>query len=773
MKHIVFVDDERELLDGLRARLYKHRHDWNMTFLLSGEEAIATFERQPVDLIVSDVRMPGMDGGQLLTEVKERWPTTVRIIVSGYADPVQAVRLTSLAHQYIAKPCDGQQLENIVERCFNLQELLSEEPLRQLVGRIGKLPALPRTYGRLQAALSKPSVTAAEIGDIVNSDPAIASKVLQITNSAFFRLRKPMVRIKDAVTYLGFATIRNLVLSAEIVSQWRSTPTLTGVDPEQLQNHAQYAAAACKSLAGGRVSPDDAWLTGLLHDIGYWVLIQECPHELQEALELARAEQRPLVECERHTIGATHAQIGAYLLGLWGLPYSIVEAVALHHTPRAVNALGYDLLGALAVAHALLESTSSHALLVPGKSALGVDAEYLVSVQAPFDWEEAQRRLMDPQDLPNILCVDDEPRVVEGLALHLRRDYHVLTAGGGQNALALLKEKGAPAVIVSDMRMPGMDGAALLKQVKHLYPETTRILLTGDPGRDAAMAAVNEGQIFRFLMKPCPPDQLRAAIEAGVSHHRLLRAEKVLLQETLVGCIRALVDVLAITNPVAFGRTTRIKRLTMELAAAMGQEGFWQLDAAAMLSQIGYISLPVELVEKLYYAKRLTAEERVLADGAPAVAQKLLGRIPRLEPVLEMLAARQAAKNDVPEGLIKLGAGILRLVLDYDARLAQGLAVKEAIEAVRANPVRHDAILMERLEAMVGVAGGIQTVSEVCVGRVTPGMVFMEDLRTSVGALLVPKGFEVTETFLERMRNFGPGILQETVRVTGPVKRGA
>jgi HD-like signal output (HDOD) protein len=393
MKNIVFVDDERELLEGLRVRLYKHRHDWNMQFLLSGDEAIAAFEQQHVDLIVSDVRMPGMDGGQLLSVVKQRWPNTVRVIVSGYSDPVQAVRLTSLAHQYVAKPCDGQQLENIIERCFNLQDLLSEEPLRKMVGRIGKLPAMPKTYGRLQAALSQPSVTAAEIGDIVTADAAIASKVLQITNSAFFRLRKPMVRIKDAVTYLGFATIRNLVLSAEIFSQWKTPQSLLDVDPEQLQSHAQHAAVACKSLAGGRAAPDDAWLAGLLHDIGYWILIQECPNELAQALELSRSQHLPLFECERRTSGATHAQIGAYLLGLWGLPYSIVEAVAMHHTPTAITPHGYDLLGALAVSHALLDHKSAHALLRSGEPDSGIDAAYLASLNAPFDWDEAQRRV--------------------------------------------------------------------------------------------------------------------------------------------------------------------------------------------------------------------------------------------------------------------------------------------------------------------------------------------------------------------------------------------
>ena len=393
MKDILFVDDDRDLLDSVRARLYKHRHDWNMKFVLSGDEAIAALEQQHFDLVVSDVRMPGMDGGQLLAVVKQRWPRSMRIIVSGYSDPVQAVRLTSLAHQYVAKPCDGRELENIIERCFYLQDLLAQESLRNVVGRIGKLPAMPKTYGLLQSALAQPSVTAAEIGDIVNADAAIASKVLQITNSAFFRLRKPMVRIKDAVTYLGFATVRNLVLSAEIFSQWLAPKGLGDVDPEQLQTHAQCAAAACKALAGGRASPDDAWLAGLLHDIGYWILIQECPRELADAIELARREGLSLLECERRITGATHAEIGAYLLGLWGLPYAVVEAVALHHTPKAVTPHGYDLVGALAVSHSLLDAANAYAIFPASRPDDAVDASYLASLSAPFDLQAAQGRV--------------------------------------------------------------------------------------------------------------------------------------------------------------------------------------------------------------------------------------------------------------------------------------------------------------------------------------------------------------------------------------------
>jgi hypothetical protein len=207
-----------------------------------------------------------------------------------------------------------------------------------------------------------------------------------------------------------------------------------------------------------------------------------------------------------------------------------------------------------------------------------------------------------------------------------------------------------------------------------------------------------------------------------------------------------------------------VKRLATELAAAVGAIGIWQLEAAALLSQIGYISLPVELVDKLFHGGRLTPEERLLADGAPRVAQKLLGRIPRLEPVMEILSASGQPKNEMPDGLIKLGAGILRLVLEYDAQIAQGRTAVEAMESVRAQTVRHDTALLDKLESMVGAAG-TQEVREIPVGRITPGMIFVDELRTPVGALLVPKGFEVTEAFLERTRNFAPGILQANVRV--------
>jgi CheY-like chemotaxis protein len=380
---------------------------------------------------------------------------------------------------------------------------------------------------------------------------------------------------------------------------------------------------------------------------------------------------------------------------------------------------------------------------------------------------------MDPKQLPRVLCVDDEPRVLESVALHLRRDYQVFTANSGALALKALEQIENITTVVSDMRMPGMDGATLLKQVMLRYPEISRILLTGETGRDTAVAAVNEGQIFRFLTKPCAPDHLRAAIDAGVMHYRMMTAEKVLLQQTLVGCIKAMIDVLAITNTAAFGRSQRVTRLAMQFSTALGNKSFWQVEAAAMLSQLGYISLPVELVEKLYYGERLTPDEKVLADGAPQVAKNLLGHIPRLEPVLQILDASRRDIDDNTDGMVKLGAQVLKLVLDYDALLALGHDAGVAIQTLRSQARLYDSQMLEQFAEMVGAGAGTQEIRELPLRLVTPGMVMLDDLRTHMGTLLVPKGFEVTTAFLERMRNFGAGMLNEKVRVLVNVSKHA
>jgi CheY-like chemotaxis protein len=383
---------------------------------------------------------------------------------------------------------------------------------------------------------------------------------------------------------------------------------------------------------------------------------------------------------------------------------------------------------------------------------------------------------MSKQDSPRVLCVDDEPRVVEGLVLHLRKDYDVHTALSGDEALKKLKEIGGAAVVVSDMRMPGMDGTLLLHTVMNSYPDAARILLTGEPGRDAAVAAVNKAHIFRFLTKPCPPDQLRTAVEAGVIQYRLVRAERTILKETLVGCIKALVDVLAIANPVAFGRASRLKRLAIEFAGALQHGDFWQLEAAAMLSQLGYLSLPTQLVEKLYYGERLTLEEKTLAGGVTEVAMKLLGNIPRLEPVLQILEALRWKDEQIArlgDGTVGIGTRILGLVLEYDSLVAQGHSMDVAVQTLRRRNSRFGTRLVEQFAAHLGAGSGANELRELSLRSVLPGMIIMQDVRTQAGTLLVARGFEVSSTFLERIHNFGPDLLGETIKVMIPAAKAA
>jgi response regulator RpfG family c-di-GMP phosphodiesterase len=371
-------------------------------------------------------------------------------------------------------------------------------------------------------------------------------------------------------------------------------------------------------------------------------------------------------------------------------------------------------------------------------------------------------------DSVRVLCVDDDPRVVEGLSLHLRKDYQVLTALSGTQALERLKEAGGAAVVISDMRMPGMDGAALLKHVMHLYPDATRILLTGEPGRDSAVSAVNTAHVFRFLLKPCPPDQLKAAVEDGVIQHRLVIAERSVLKETLIGCIKALVDVLAITSPAAFGRASRVKRLAMGLAARLDCQHFWQLEAAAMLSQIGYLSLPEELAEKLHCGEPLSPAEQTLAGRVPEVVNALLENIPRLEPVIQIVTALNWTDEQIArlgDGTIGLGARILGLVLEYDSLTSRGGAASEAIQTLRCRTARFGAELVEKFAAYVGAATIGAELRELPLKAVKPGMVIMQDVRTPRGLLFVARGFEVTNVFLERIRNFGQELLDRPVKV--------
>jgi HD-like signal output (HDOD) protein len=392
MRHVLFVDDEPQVLEGLRRRLQPLTHKWHMTFVDSGADALSRFEVTPHDVIVSDISMPGMDGAQLLHAISERWPATIRIALSGVSEVEQKLRLLPLAHQYLSKPCRPEQLEDAVMRSLQLREELTHPGVKAIIGRIRQLPARPQVFARLQVVMARPDASTREVAGVIARDTALTLKVLQIANSAVFRRARRISNIEQAVQYLGFQTVRNLVMCAEVFSRWPGRMRHAAVDLEDLQMHAQRTAAVAQALTAGTQSCDDAVLAALLHDIGYWVLIQECPRELEQAVELALAAGIPLPQAEHEILGASHAEIGAYLLAIWGLPYAVVEAVAHHHRPERVTSAGLDPLSALAVAMALTggdDSDGCARTLPPSKT---VGADYLAGLNSPLTWQEAETR---------------------------------------------------------------------------------------------------------------------------------------------------------------------------------------------------------------------------------------------------------------------------------------------------------------------------------------------------------------------------------------------
>ena len=390
MRSVLFVDDDQAALEGLRLRLHRLRNTWRTEFVDSGAAALAALERGPFDVIVSDMRMPGMDGAQLLQIVHERWPEMARVVLSGVAQLEQSMRLVPIAHEFLSKPCDASVLENSIERCLALRRFLDRPTLRAAVGKLRQLPPIPKTYAQLQSLMTSETVNVREVADVISSDTIIAAKLLQMVNSAFFRLPRRITTVEQAVAYLGLLTVRNLVLSAEVFSGLPSSaPRATAINLTSLQKHALRLAGAVRALTAGTAMIEDALLAALLHDIGYWVLSLEHGTALDEAVQLAVEESLPLDEAEIRVLGASHAEIGAYLLGLWSFPTNIVEAVAHHHAPTRVPRLQFDVLAALSIAHALTEPTEGQAFANPRITHSEVDASCLEVLHAPFSWAEA------------------------------------------------------------------------------------------------------------------------------------------------------------------------------------------------------------------------------------------------------------------------------------------------------------------------------------------------------------------------------------------------
>jgi len=380
---------------------------------------------------------------------------------------------------------------------------------------------------------------------------------------------------------------------------------------------------------------------------------------------------------------------------------------------------------------------------------------------------------MENKGRPRVLCVDDEPNVLEGLALHLRRRYDVSTAVSGSDALKLIASGPPFCVVMSDMRMPGMDGAEFLSRVREAAPEATRLLLTGQAEMKSAIAAINQGQIFRFLTKPCPPVDLLAAFEAAHHQHRLVTAERELLEQTLHGSIKTLVDVLSLTSPAAFGRANRLKTRVSALAAQLALPEKWQVEVAAMLSELGSITLPPEVAERMHAGLTLSEAEQEMASRVPGVTTQLLANIPRLEPVRAILAraakpgrASEPLSEDPAKRLVEQGARLLLVAQDFDALELAGHAPSLCIDTLRGRTDRYDPAALDAFATLFGSGSAPQEqVRELPLSALKLGMVLVEDLRLTNGALLCARGYEVNASFLERARNFRAGSVKEPIRV--------
>lgn len=374
---------------------------------------------------------------------------------------------------------------------------------------------------------------------------------------------------------------------------------------------------------------------------------------------------------------------------------------------------------------------------------------------------------------PRILCVDDEPNVLEALNRHLRRHFAVATAVGAAAGLALLEREPPFAVVVSDLRMPGMDGVAFLSRVRELAPDTVRILLTGQADLEATISAVNEGNIFRFLSKPCSPENLTRALQAAAEQNRLITAERVLLEHTLHGTIKTLSDILGLANPAAFGRASRAKEHVSKLAVHLGIAERWQVEVAAMLSQIGCVTLPPQTADKIYHGRELTSAERAMGDQLPAVAAQLLANIPRLEAVRDMLVYQDkhfdgtgTPPDSVRGAHIPLGARLLKVVLDFDALEANDVLGELAVDTLRGRAGWYDPDVLQGFAEVLGHSSATTEVREVRLREIRAGMVFAEDVTTQTGLLLIARGQEVTAGLLQRVRNFSENIgVKEPVRM--------
>jgi HD-like signal output (HDOD) protein len=335
MRRILFVDDDPNVLAGLRNVLRPQRREWDMVFALGPEEALSKVESEAFDVVVSDMRMPKMDGATLLTEIKRRQPKTVRMILTGQTEQESVLKSVFIAHMFLAKPCEPTLLRRVVERACRLNDILNDEDLKAAAGKVEMLPAAPKTYVALNEALMSPNCSVTDVSRVIERDVGLCAKILQLVNSAFFGLPRRISSLTEAVSYIGTATIKNLAMALEAFSSGARSSGLTAAELDSLQHHSLLAGQIARRIeVPDKSKAEEAFLAGVLHEVG----------------RLVPVDQRAM---DDRCLTIDHPLLGGYLLGLWGLPHPIIEAVAYHREPRMLPHSEPELTDAVYIAHSL------------------------------------------------------------------------------------------------------------------------------------------------------------------------------------------------------------------------------------------------------------------------------------------------------------------------------------------------------------------------------------------------------------------------------------
>ncbi|MBC8317882.1 MAG: HDOD domain-containing protein [Desulfobulbaceae bacterium] len=401
-KRVLFVDDEPNILSGMKRMLRSLRNGLDMSFAESGKEALELMKDEPFDIVVSDMRMPGMDGAELLTEIRKQYPETIRIMLTGQADSGSVMRTVTVAHQFLAKPCEPERLKTTLHRACLLHNLLSHPVMRKVVANIDTLPSLPEIYIRVQDLLADPDSSVDDVAKCIARDIGMSAKILQLVNSAFFGLFQHIESPAQAVHLLGLDTIKSLVLTVKIFSQYDEAQGVPSLRLEDLWEHSMMVGAYARKITEQQTSNqkiiDDAFIAGLQHDLGKLVLLANMPEKYQEALDLAARENIPVYQAESKIFQATHAEIGAYLLGLWGFPAAVIEAIVYHHKPLKYPGDSFDTVVAVHAANAFAHENKSGA---GGGHGSLLDTEFLVRVNCEDridSWREACRQDLGEND---------------------------------------------------------------------------------------------------------------------------------------------------------------------------------------------------------------------------------------------------------------------------------------------------------------------------------------------------------------------------------------